>query len=97
MRYVAAIAKRDWHAIAKLYVFGELVRVRDDGFEDRAFPSIRDIARRFRISRSAVGDRALREDWVTRRVRFQTELGSAAWEKLIAREVARAAAPSRVR
>ena len=76
MRYVVAIAKRDWHAIAKLYVFGELGGVRDDGFQDRTFPSIRDIARRFRISRSAVGDRALREDWGGRRFTFQTQLRS---------------------
>jgi hypothetical protein len=87
--------KRDWHAIEKLYVFGEVVRVREDGTEDRAFPTIRAIARRFGISRSTVGERALRNEWVGRRVRFRAALRDAAWQKLMAYEVARAAGPAR--
>jgi len=82
--------ERDWHAIARLYVFGEVVRVRSDGSEDRSFPSIRAIADRFGLARSVVGNRALREGWVRRRERFRTELSDSAWEKLIDAEVVRA-------
>jgi hypothetical protein len=51
---VVVIMERDWHAIEKVYVFGEVVRVREDGSEERAFPTIRAIAQRFGISRSVV-------------------------------------------
>jgi len=88
--------ERDWHAIGKLYVFGEVVRVRADGSEERSFPSIRAIAQRFGISRSVVGERALREGWGSRRWRFQGALHEATWQKLMAHEVARGTAPPRV-
>ena len=57
MNNVAVIMGRDWHAIEKLYVFGEVVRVREDGSEERTFPSIRAVAQRFGVSRSVVGER----------------------------------------
>lgn len=88
---MVVIMERDWHAIEKLYVFGELVRVRSDGFEERTFPTIRAIAERFGISRSVVGDRALRGDWVSRRYNFRAALRSAAGQKEMAAEVAKAA------
>lgn len=89
--------ERDWHAIEKVYVFGDVVRVREDGFEERKFPTIRAIAQRFGISRSVVGEKALRDDWVSRRFQFRAALRSATWQKQMADEVARAAAPPRDR
>lgn len=89
------IMDRDWHAIEKVYVFGEVVRVRGDGSEERTFPSIRAIAQRFGISRSIVGEKALRNDWVSRRFYFRAALGKATWQKQMADEVARAVAPPR--
>ena len=85
--------ERDWHAIEKLYVFGEVVRVREDGSEERTFPTIRALAQRFGISRSAVGDKALRDDWVRSRYNFRAALRTATWQTLMADEVARAAVP----
>jgi hypothetical protein len=90
---ITAKPERDWHAIEKLYVFGEVVRVREDGSEDRSFPSIRSLAQRFGVSRSVVGEKAFRGDWTGRRYQFRTALHDANWKKLIAHEVARAAAP----
>ncbi|HYQ02749.1 MAG TPA: hypothetical protein VER96_28955 [Polyangiaceae bacterium] len=81
--------KRDWHAIEKLYVFGEVVRVREDGSEERSFPTIRALAQRFGISRSAVGEKALRHDWVTGRYNFRAALRDATWKKVMAAELAR--------
>ena len=88
--------ERDWHGIEKLYVFGEVVRVREDGSEERTFPTIRAVAQRFGISRSVVGERALRDDWVSRRFQFRAALRSATWQKQMANEVASAAAPPRL-
>jgi hypothetical protein len=82
--------ERDWHAIAKLYVFGLVVKVRDDGSEVREFPTIRQIAKVLAIPRSVVGNRARREDWVGRRQKFQAEVDAATWEELAERELARA-------
>lgn len=96
MNNVAVIMGRDWHAIEKLYVFGEVVRVREDGSEERTFPSIRAVAQRFGVSRSAIGEKALRDDWVGRRMKFQAASRDATWQKLMAHEVARASAPPRV-
>ena len=81
--------ERDWHAIAKLYVFGFVVRVRDDGSEVRAFPTIRQIERGLGIPRSVIGNRARREDWVGRRLKFQAAVDTATWEELAERELAR--------
>jgi len=92
---VVVIMERDWHAIEKAYVFGEVVRVRSDGSEERTFPTIRAIAQRFGISRSVVGAKALRDDWVSRRFYFRAALRDATWKKQMADEVARAAAPPR--
>lgn len=92
---VVVSMERDWHAIERAYVFGEVVRVRDDGSEERTFPSIRAIAQRFGISRSMVGEKALRNDWVSRRFYFRAALRDATWKKQMADEVARAAAPPR--
>ena len=87
--------ERDWHAIERAYIFGEVLRVRDDGSEERTFPSIRAIAQRFGISRSMVGEKALRNDWVSRRFYFRAALCKATWQKQMADEVARAAPPPR--
>jgi len=97
MANVGVIMERDWHAIEKLYVFGEVVRVREDGSEERAFPTIRAIAQRVGVSRSAVGEKAFNDDWVGRRLRFRAALHDATWQTLMAHEVARAAAPPGVR
>lgn len=88
--------ERDWHAIEKVYVFGDVVRVRDDGSEERTFPSIRAIAQRFGICRSIVGEKAFRNDWVSRRFYFRAALRDATWKKQMADEVARAATAPRV-
>ena len=79
--------ERDWHAIAKAYVFGIVVRLRDDGSEIRAFPSIRQLVQAFRIPRSVIGHKASREDWVARRRRFRAEFEASTWEKLTEREL----------
>jgi len=84
---------RDWHAIEKLYVFGEGVRVREDGSEERTFPTIRAIAQRFGISRSVVGEKAFRDDWVGRRFEFLAALRRANCQKQMDHEVARAGSP----
>jgi len=93
---VVVIMERDWHTIGNIYIFGEVVRVREDGSEERTFPSIRAIAQRLGISRSVVGQKALRHDWVSRRFQFRAALSNATWQKQMADEVARAAALSRV-
>lgn len=87
--------ERDWHAIENAYVFGEVARVREDGSEERTFPSIRAIAQRFGISRSVVGQKALRSDWVTRRYEFRAAVRKATWDKQMADQVATAAGPAR--
>jgi hypothetical protein len=79
----------DWHAIAKLYVFGLVVQVREDGSEVRQFPTIRQIERVLAIPRSVIGYRARREDWVGRRRKFQAEHSAATWQELTDRELAR--------
>jgi hypothetical protein len=94
---VVVSMERDWHAIERAYVFGEVVRVCDDGSQERIFPSIRAIAQRFGISRSIVGAKALRNDWVSRRFYFRAALRDATWKKQMADEVARAASPPRAR
>jgi hypothetical protein len=81
--------ERDWHAIAKLYVFGMVVKVRDDGSEVRGFPTIRQIEHVMAIPRSVIGYRARREDWVGRRLKFRAQLGDATWQELAERELAR--------
>jgi hypothetical protein len=80
---------RDWHAIQKLYVFGEIVRVHEDGSEVRRFPSIRELSARLRIARSVIGNRARRDDWVVARARFQGEHRAATWQKLVDLELGR--------
>src|SRR5437762_13683540 len=94
---MVVIMERDWHTIEKAYVFGDVVRVRDDGSEERRFPTIRTIAQRFGISRSLVGEKALRNDWVSRRSYFRAALRDATWKQQMADEVTRAAAPPRAR
>jgi len=91
MANVGVIMERDWHAIEKLYVFGEVVRVREDGSEERVFLTIRAIAQRFGVSRSTVGEKAFNDDWVGRRLRFRAALRDATWQTLMAEELARAA------
>ena len=92
LRNVGVIMERDWHAIEKLYVFGEVARVREDGSEQRVFLTIRAIAQRFGVSRSAVGEKAFNDDWVGRRLRFRAALHDATWQTLMAHEIAKAAA-----
>ena len=56
---VVVIVERERHAIERVYVFGEVVRVREDGSEQRTFPTIRAIAQRFGISLSVVWETQL--------------------------------------
>ncbi len=93
---MVVITGRDWHAIEKLYVFGEVVRVREDGSEERTFPSIRAIAQRFGISRSVVGEKAMRDNWAGRRFEFLAALRRANCQQQMAHELARAGAATRV-
>jgi len=80
--------QHDWHAIERLYVFGEVVDVRDDRSEVREFPTIRELAARLGTSRSVIGDRASNNGWAYRRRQFQIEFRNATWQKLAERELA---------
>ncbi len=82
------LMERDWHAIERLYVFGVVVGARGDGSETRLFPTIRQIAQHLGISRSVVGSRARRHEWVARRDQFQREFRAATWQKLAEHELA---------
>jgi len=78
---------RDWHSIEKLYVLGEVTGTRADGTRTRRYPSIRDLAARFGIARSVVGNRARRGNWRAARDRFQSALHEGMWRDLISKEL----------
>jgi hypothetical protein len=78
---------RDWHAIEKLYVMGEVTGTRDDGTQIRRYPSLRDLAVRFGIGRSVLGNRARRGTWKAARARFQEAHRETMWRQLISREL----------
>jgi hypothetical protein len=60
-----------WDEIEKAYVTGEVVRQLPDGSFERRYPSIRDLAARFGVSRSLVGYHSRRHNWPEQRVRFR--------------------------
>jgi hypothetical protein len=78
---------RDWHAIEKLHVLGEVTGTRDDGTQIRRYPSLRDLALRFCIARSVLGNRARRGAWQAARARFQEDHRQSMWRQLIASEL----------
>lgn len=80
---------RDWHSIEKLYVFGEITGTRPDGTCTRWYPSIRELAARFGVARSVVGNRARRGNWLALRDRFQATEREFVWRDLIAEELRR--------
>jgi hypothetical protein len=79
--------RADWHAIEKLYVLGEVVGAYDDGTPIRRYPSIRDLARRFQLARSVVGNHSRRGGWGAERARFQNAHRDAMWKRLMAEEL----------
>jgi hypothetical protein len=86
---------RDWHAIEKLYVLGEVTGTRDDGTQIRRYPSLRDLATQFGIARSVLGNRARRGEWKATRARFQEAQRETMGRHLMTRELT--GAPTSVR
>ena len=72
-------ARRDapqmpWDEIERLYIQGEQLRQRDDGSFERTFPSTRELAEKYGVSKSLIGYRAERFEWSRRRAEFQGQV-----------------------
>ena len=72
-------ARRDapqmpWDEIERLYIQGEQIRQRDDGSFERTFPSTRELAEKYGVSKSLIGYRAERFEWSRRRAEFQGQV-----------------------
>ena len=63
-----------WDDIERLYIQGEQLRQRDDGSFERTFPSTRELAEKYGVSKSLIGYRAERFEWSRRRAEFQGQV-----------------------
>lgn len=63
-----------WDAIERGYVCGEVVRQLPDGSFERSYPSIRDLAAKFGVSRSLVGYHSRRHNWPEQRLAFRDKV-----------------------
>ena len=69
--------KIPWEEIRNKYVYG----IEKDGKLE--FPTIRDLADEYNVSRSVLGDRAVKEDWVEKRKQYLDERRTKTGQKVV--------------